>query len=183
MAAELLHGRALRVLQQYRPDRGAADTDRSRRARAAAFVIASASIRSWSRRRCAATGWCDSGISIPKSRTTSGCTVRRRASCAVNRRDVLSDSIGALPGFGGGGGGGFGGGMGGAQRSAPLTRTRSIRIRISGSRRRSKISTTGSWASRRCSRRCMRSIRPSRNARTMAAEPFARKTGRCAICT
>src|ERR1700689_218686 len=29
LAAELLHGRALRLLQQYRPYRGAADTDRS----------------------------------------------------------------------------------------------------------------------------------------------------------
>ncbi len=42
--------------------------------------------RSWNRRRCAATGWCGSGISIPRSRTTYGCSIPRRAMCAVNLR-------------------------------------------------------------------------------------------------
>ena len=100
---------------------------------------------------------------------------------------VLSDAIGALPGFGGGGGAGRATGAAVAAREEPpepgLSLTRSIQTHTSVSRGKSKISTTGSWARSRCSRRCTPCIHPSRNARSTAAKPFARKNGRCAICT
>ncbi len=107
----------------------------------------------------------------------------RRQSAAV-----LSDAIGALPGFSGGGGSGAAAtGAAVVARAAAaepaLSLTRSILTHTSASRRKSKISTTDSWARSRCSRRCTPCIRPSRNARSTAARPFARKTGRCAICT
>ena len=96
---------------------------------------------------------------------------------------LMADSTGALPGFGGGGGSGYRQRRWEAAAERPRTPTRSIRIRTSGSRRRSKISTTDSSVSGRCWRRCTLNIRPRRNARSMAAGRSARKTGRCAICT
>ena len=186
-AAELLHGRAFRVLQQYRPHRSAADTDRSRTAPPAAFVIASASIRSWSRPSLRGYGMVrqrhidpkieDNVVGVQSGNAQAAARIAGRAlgqywgAAGIQRGAAAAEAASAAEPAAWG------------AAAAALTRTRSIRIRTSASQPRSKISTTGTWARRRCSRRCMPSIRRRRNAHTMAAKQFAPKTGRCAICT
>jgi hypothetical protein len=125
------------------------------------------------------------GISIPKSRTTSGFSIRRPASCVASRpscsrtvsvrcRDSAEAAAAAEAGV-----------RAVWEAAAVLRpmRIRWIRIRTSASRRRSRISITGSSARRRCWLPCTRCIRPSPNVRRTAAERYARKIGRCAICT
>ena len=108
------------------------------------------------------------------------------AQAAPESADVLSDSIGALPGFGGGGGGGGSWAAAAAEwaeaQAGVPTRTRSIPDSYFGFSAKIEDFNYKYLGEKDMLASVHASIRRRCNARSTAARQSARKTGRCAIC-